>query len=526
MADGLLALLLHAHLPFVRHPEHEVALEEDWLFEALTETYLPLLDIFDRLDGERVPCRLTVTLSPTLIEMLNDPLLRERYERSLERLIELAEKEVERTGTDPAIGPLARMYLNRFTAARAWYVDRYRRDLAGAFKRLRDAGRLELITTAATHAFLPVIAVSEPAARAQIQTARRQFRRVFGGEPEGMWLPECGYQPGIEALLAGAGVKYFFLDAHGLLHGDPRPRRGVFAPAVTPEGVAVFGRDMESSRQVWSAKVGYPGDPDYRDFYRDIGFDLPMDYIGPYVQPTGHRKMTGIKYHRVTGGADDKDVYDRAAAMARVRAHAADFLLRRAEQTARVAPLIDRPPLIVSPYDAELFGHWWFEGPEFLEEVIRGAARDGVELVTPRDYLNRFPDNQELRPAASTWGLRGYSEMWLDESNDWIYRHLHKAAERMTELARAHPRAEGITLRALNQAARELMLAQSSDWAFIMKSGSMTAYAQRRVKESLLEFTRLFEEIAAGRIDERALARLEARDNLFAADVDYRDYLP
>ncbi|MBI4829295.1 MAG: DUF1957 domain-containing protein [Nitrospinae bacterium] len=460
MADGLLALLLHAHLPFVRHPEHEVALEEDWLFEALTETYLPLLDIFDRLDGEQVPCRLTVTLSPTLIEMLNDPLLRERYERSLERLIELAEKEVGRTGTDPAVGPLARMYLDRFTAARAW------------------------------------------------------------------WLPECGYQPGIEALLAGAGVKYFFLDAHGLLHGDPRPRRGVFAPAVTPEGVAVFGRDMESSRQVWSAKVGYPGDPDYRDFYRDIGFDLPMDYIGPYVQPTGHRKMTGIKYHRVTGGADDKDVYDRGAAMARVRAHAADFLLRRAEQTARVAPLIDRPPLIVSPYDAELFGHWWFEGPEFLEAVIRSAAWDGVELVTPRDYLNRFPDNQELRPAASTWGLRGYSEMWLDESNDWIYRHLHKAAERMTELARAHPRAQGVTLRALNQAARELMLAQSSDWAFIMKSGSMTAYAQRRVKESLLEFTRLFEEIAAGRIDERALARLEARDNLFAADVDYRDYLP
>jgi 1,4-alpha-glucan branching enzyme len=526
--SGSLALVLHAHLPFVRHPEHPDFLEEDWLYEAITETYLPLLDVFDRLLDDGVRYRLTLTLTPPLVGMLRDGLLMERYAARLDRLCELTDKEIARTSADARLSRLAWFYREHHHHLRRLFHDRYKRDLVGAFKRLQDAGALEIITCAATHAFLPLLPQPE-AVRAQIKVAAVDYRMHFGRDPRGIWLPECGYFPGVEKLLAAENIRFFFIDAHGMEHAVPRPRRGVHAPIYTQAGVAAFARDPESSMQVWSADYGYPGDPCYREFYRDIGYDADIDYIRPYIQATGARKNTGIKYHRITGkvALGDKELYDPEAARQRADEHAGNFVFNREKQLEwlRSQSPGEPPPIVVSPYDAELFGHWWFEGPLFLERLIRRAAQlpHALRLVSPIDHLLSYPQQQVSQPPLSSWGAGGYSGVWLDESNDWIYRYLHKAAERMVELARGNKDAEGLRRRALNQASRELLLAQSSDWAFIIKTGTMVDYAVRRTKEHVLRFTRLYEELKAGRIDEPWLAQVEGRDNLFP-EIDYRVY--
>ena len=523
---GFLALVLHAHLPFVRHPEQEEFLEEEWFFEAITETYLPLLTLFEGLQKDDVRFRLTMTLSPTLMAMLKDDLLISRYLSHLVKLLELAEKEVERTKDSPALNELAKMYQWRLEASYHLFTETYGSDLVSAFKRFYDLGCLEIITSAATHGFLPLMAHNKTAVKAQIKIACDDFFRVLGFRPQGIWLPECGYEPGFEDILQQEGINYFFTDSHGLLNATPRPRYGVFAPVMTRCGVAAFGRDLASSRQVWSSNDGYPGDPVYRDFYRDIGYDADIEYIRPYAQKTGDRKMTGFKYHRITGDEDDKDVYNYREALKTADEHAEDFVEKRLAMIDRLTPLLqDRPPLIVSPYDAELLGHWWFEGPEFLNFLFRkiAARQEQIETITPSEYLHRHPVNQVADPAASSWGEGGHAEVWLDPENDWIYRHLHKAAKRMTRLAEDHTNATGVIKRALNQAVRELLLAQSSDWAFIMKTGAMAPYAKKRTSESLKNFTRLFTEINDNNVDEANLKSLEEKDSLFP-NLDYSVY--
>jgi 1,4-alpha-glucan branching enzyme len=332
MSQGSLALVLHAHLPFVRHPEHEDFLEEDWLYEAISETYLPLLRVFDQLAEDGVPFRVTMSLTPTLVTMLRDGLLMERYTRKLERLCELGAREVHRTRNDPTFGPLARFYRTHFESLRAAWDGRYRRDLVSAFRRLQDAGHLEIMTSCATHGFLPLLQETPEAVRAQIFVAANHYRLTFGRDAPGIWLAECGYFPGVDRFLAAERLRYFFVDTHGLTDATPRPLYGPFAPIYTESGVAVYARDPESSQQVWSSEIGYPGDPVYREFYRDIGWDLDLDYIRPFIQPTGERKNTGYKYFRITGLTQDKRPYDPAVARARAATHAGNFLFNREKQ--------------------------------------------------------------------------------------------------------------------------------------------------------------------------------------------------
>ncbi len=528
MSLGSLALVLHAHLPFVRHPEHEDFLEEDWLYEAISETYLPLLQVFDGLVEDGVPFRLAMTLSPTLVSMLRDELLMSRYARRLDLLCELGGREVYRTRHDATFGPIAHFYRDHFESLRRVFHERYRRDLVSAFRRLQDAGHLDILTCNATHGFLPLMQQVPEAVRAQVTVAANHYRQHFGRDPAGIWLAECGYYPGLERLLASERIRYFFVDTHGLTDAVPRPLHGPYAPVFTEAGVAAYARDPESSQQVWSTEHGYPGDPDYREFYRDIGWDLDLDYIRPFIQPTGERKNTGFKYYRITGRTDDKRPYDPRAARERAAVHAGNFLFNRERQIENLASRLGgRAPVVVAPYDAELFGHWWFEGPQFLDFFIRKAAYDQktFRLVTPSDDLRESPENQVATPPLSSWGAGGYAGMWLDGSNDWIYRHLTHCAKQMVALARDFPDAGELQRRALNQAARELLLAQSSDWAFIMKTGTMVEYAQRRTREHLLRFQRLHEQLRGGNVDEGWLSHVEGRDNIYP-ELDYRLYLP
>lgn len=520
---GYLALVLHAHLPFVRHPENRHHLEELWLFEAITDTYLPLLDLMEGWVRDQIPFRLTMSVTPPLASMLADPLLKNRYVQHLERSIALAHREMVRTASDPGLAPLARMYRDRFVQARQSFLHRHNGDLLASFRRFTEYG-LELIASAATHALLPLTAPYLAGARAQIETGVEHHRRVFGQQPAGFWLPECGYAPFLDRLLLDAGIRYTITDTHGLLHGIPRPKFAMFAPVYTPRGLAVFGRDVESSKQVWSATEGYPGDFFYREFYRDIGHDLPWDYLEPFL-PWGVRADTGFKYHRITGPTHEKALYDPAAAHAKAREHARNFVFNRIHQLRYLRQHMERKPIVVAPYDAELFGHWWFEGPWFLDEVVRHVFENQhqLRLTTPGAYLREYPTQQVVEVSTSTWGYLGYFEVWLEGSNDWIYPHLHEATYRMERLAQRFTRPSALQERALNQAARELMLAQSSDWAFIMKTNTVVEYAVRRTKEHLARFFSLADQLDQGRVDERYVTMLEQRDNVLPY-VDYRTF--
>ncbi|MBN1794989.1 MAG: DUF1957 domain-containing protein [Candidatus Omnitrophica bacterium] len=527
MEHGYLAMVLHAHLPFVKHPEFEDFLEEDWLYEAITETYIPLIWVFEELLAEGVDFKVTMSLTPTLIAMLTDPLLQDRYIRHISRLIELAGKEVDRTRWQPEMNNLALMYFHRFVNARRTFVERYNKNLVTAFKDVQEAGKLEIITCCATHGFLPLMEIQRRASvRAQVRVGTELYRRHLHRDPKGIWLPECGYNPSDDEVLKEEGIRFFITDTHGILFGSPRPKYGVYAPCYCPSGVATFARDLESSKSVWSSKEGYPGDYHYREFYRDIGYDLEYDYVKPYINPDGTRINTGIKYHRITGKTPHKELYNPQRALEKAAEHAGNFMFNREQQVKHLHGIMgDRKPIILSPYDAELFGHWWFEGPDWLKFLMKKIHydQDIIKMVTPSDYLRMHPKNQVLTPSFSSWGYKGYSEVWLEGSNDWVYRHLHKAVERMVESANRHPRADGIRRRILNQMARELLLAQSSDWAFIMKTGTFVDYAVRRTKDHVGRFTTLYESLHSGLLDERWLSEIEHKDRIFDF-IDYRVY--
>lgn len=528
MSIGYLALVLHAHLPFVRHPESDYVLEEEWLFEAITETYIPLIQSFEGLRRDGVNFKLTMSLTPPLVSMLLDPLLQERYSEHLAKLEELTEKEIDRNAYNGHMKYLAEHYAQEFNQVRNTW-ERYNGNLVAAFKQFFDSNNLEIITCGATHGYFPLMKMYPQAVWAQLRVACEHYEETFGRPPKGIWLPECAYYEGLERMLADVGLRYFLTDGHGILYGRPRPRFGTYAPVFTSTGVAAFGRDHESSQQVWSSEVGYPGAVEYREFYRDLGWDAEYDYIKPYVMPNGQRKNVGIKYHKITGrglGLGDKQLYDPYWAREKATEHAGNFMFNRVQQVEHLYNIMQRKPIIVSPYDAELFGHWWYEGPWFLDYLFRKSWFDQntYEMTHLADYLRGNPTQQVINPAQSSWGFRGFHEYWLNETNSWIYPHLHKATERMIELSKREV-ADELEVRALNQAARELLLAQSSDWAFIMRTGTMVPYAVRRTRSHLMRFHKIYDDVRENKIDAGWLEKVEAIDNIFP-NINYKVYQP
>lgn len=516
MVKGYLALILHAHLPYVRHPESEDYLEERWLFEAITETYIPLLQVYQGLLADGVEFRVTMSITPTLISMLTDPLLQKRYGNYLTKLIELSEKEVLRTEQEaPELSGLAYQYWYRFLTLQEFY-QRYQCNLLIPFRELMELGKLEIITSAATHAFLPNV-MTEEAVRAQIQLAIDLHTEQFGRAPLGIWLPECGYRPELDRILKECGIRFFFTDAHGVATAVPTPVFGTGSPVLTPHGVAAFARDVESSRQVWSSQEGYPGDYDYREYYRDIGYDLPLADVKDYIHPDGIRINTGIKYYRITGRTDVKEPYNPEWAREKAAQHAGNFMFNREKQIEHMAHHMGRRPIIVAPYDAELFGHWWYEGPLWLDMLLRKLHfnQTTVKTITPSEYLRLYPDFQVCRLPMSSWGRGGYADVWLRGENDWIYPTLHRMESQMVELANRFASPSALERRALNQAARELMLAQSSDWAFIMDSKTMVDYAVKRTKHHANRFHRLYDQLTKTEVEAEWLEKVERLDNLF-----------
>ncbi len=514
-----LALVLHAHLPYVRHPEQVRSLEENWLHEAIADCYLPLLGVLEAARARGSPCRLTLSLSPTLLSMLADPSLPDRFLDYLDRRLRLCTSELTRL-RDPRQRRLTLWYERQFQARRRQFRDDLGGDLIRAWTRLRDDQGVELITTAATHGYPPLLRTHPGAIRAQIRVGREAFTALTGQTPAGFWLPECGYYPGLETEIAAAGYGYSLLEAHGLQQGQPRPPWGVYAP-VTVGGVAYFGRDPDSAHEVWNRESGYPAHPDYREYYSDLGFAGPSEALATCLPPGVTSGPTGIKYQRVTGGMGPKDLYDPARAARRATQDARAFIAQRRQLIARL-PSGPRPPVIVAPFDAELFGHWWYEGPLFLDALIRELEiSEDLVMVSLGQHLAEHGVAGRCRVAASSWGEGGYNGTWLRPETAWVHLQLQQAAVEFQTLRHNHGAAPATSPRGrlLRQAARSLLLAQGSDWTFHLGRGGGSSYAEARLRAHLARFAFLADALRRGLDPGDRLVGLELMDGLFP-DLD------
>lgn len=511
---GYMLLHLHAHLPFMPDPigfrEGEMwrpaGYPQEWYAEAVRETYLPLLELFESLSAEGVDFKLSMDISPPLVAMMKSQRHSADVLEYLERLIVLARLEVERTAREePHYHTPARMHLRHLVRSRDLFLS-YGGDLTVGFKRFQDLGYLELCTCIGTHPMLPQWMSVPSAIRGHAQAAAPYHEEVFGRPSLGVWLPECSYTPGIEPYLEEAGFRYFFTDSITVLRGDTPAEFGVNAPVyLKGSSLTAFPRDPETSEQVWSGEQGYPGDADYLEF---------------------HIRGGAFKYNRITSRTSDyKQPYNPDWAERKAASHAGHFVFCRNARFEYLRKVMWKKPVVIAPYDAELFGHHWYEGPRFLYFLFKKLHYDqnSTELITPIHYLAANPTGQDMYLSTSSWGEKGTFEKWMRPDTSWMYRHVHEAAAAYGELtAREWPQGDGLTQRLLKQAGRMLMLASSSDLPFVINNGHFVDRMKGQFLNALRDFWILRDELlasdAGGPASPQALAllrRLEIEVTLF-----------
>lgn len=557
-ALGAFTFVLHSHLPYARLAGRWPHGEE-WIHEAATETYIPLLQTLYDLKAEGVNFKLTLGITPILSEQLADADVIEHLDQYLDERIEAAKKdmayfEAEETA-DKHLRFLAEWYLRWYETIKHDFDSRFNRDLIGAFRRLQDEGYIEIITCAATHGYLPLLG-RDSSIQGQLKTGIASYQRMFGRNPSAIWLPECAYRPayiadndevrpGLEYWLGLNGLKVFFSETHTITGGQPVgvaagdvigpygdvKRRYVIPTANTvPErpattyhpyyvsdttggpkaeqhsDVAVIGRNNRTGQQVWSADWGYPGDFDYREFHRKAG-------------------TSGLQYWRITGAKTDlayKDYYHPDWAAYKVDQHAEHFAHLVGDLIRSFHQQTGEYGLIASNYDTELFGHWWFEGITWLGKVLRHLAQnEEVELTTASKFVQEHPPKQVLHIPESSWGAGGNHFVWDNTETHWMWEPIHEAEARMEALAAEFPNPTPDEQKVLNQAARELLLLQSSDWPFLVTTGQAREYAIQRFSQHIERFNHLVQSMDAGQPNVELAERYWELDKVFP-NIDYR----
>jgi 1,4-alpha-glucan branching enzyme len=526
MSRGTIAFLLHAHLPFVRHPAHDDFLEERWLAEAITETYIPLLELLDALDRDGVAARFTISLSPPLLGMLADPLLRARYLRHLDRLVELAEKEERRTRADPRFHRVAEMYLARFYRARTVFLDEWQQDIVAAFRSYQERGLVDVITCAATHGFLPLLAVTPGAVRAQIEVAVAEYRRFFGRGPDGFWLPECAYEPASTSSSRGSACAGSWSTPTASRTRRPGPCTACTRRSRANRGLPRFGRAIPTAR----SRSGAPrraipatsGIAISTATSASISTTTTSDPTCPRPASAAHRPQ--VPPHH---GQNGRERALRARARTRARRGACGAFRRGPRAPGRVARTLDGPST-----DRRV---------PVRRRALRPLVVRGPGLARPRAPPARrvpvlAPGTARRRPrSASDGAARDAGRVQL--GLEGIQRDLARKAERLdlpptctrpatgcTASACATRAPTSATRRALTQALRELFLAQASDWAFMMARETTAEYATRRTTDHLLRCAELCTQVEHGAIDDLRLGRSRTRTTS-SPTLDYRTFV-
>jgi len=524
MSDTSIQIILDADMPFIRHPDKPGCVEESRFFDSLSFTYLPLLRSCTALETEGIPFKLAIAFSPTLCEMMSDPLLQTRYIEYLDRTIEYGLSELERCSSDPALRELIKLNMDMMQLNRRDYVEIYDRNILGKFDYFATHGFIEILATTATSCFLPMFSDIPEAVNAQIETGLLTYRTHFTAIPSGFWLPAMAYTPGIEVVLKSYGFQYTVLETHGLLFASPAPDTGIFASATCKNGLSVFARDKNACLEVTDPSTGFARAPFCLDTERDIGFELDSETLAPLFDVNTGRRLTGFRYWSRHAGADGKRaVYEPAKAHEAVRAQALEFLDRRKETLEKASSLLEGEPVCITcAFPASYFGTEWYEGVAWLESIFRQAAvRSDISFSLPLANVRLRPAEKRIDPYHSSWFASGYAEEVLNSTNDWMYPYVRKATVRMIDLADRFPDDTGLKERSLNMAARELLLAQTLDWYTGMTRSEESEYAKARFEESLKAFTVVYESLGSNFISTEWLTTTEKKHNLFR-DMNYR----
>jgi 1,4-alpha-glucan branching enzyme len=526
---NVISIILNAHLPFVRRDGAEFSFEEIPFFAVVSETMLPLLEMFDRLEADKVPFRLALAVSPTLCHLLTDEILVNRYLDYVDRQIDFGTKEIERTKNDPAMRELAKYYYDNAIERRVNFTERYGKNILQVLSRYQKKGRIELLASSATNCFLPFYVDHHEVIRAQLETALASHQKFFNAKPAGIWLPELGYHHRLSAYLKNYDFRYTVLDTHSALLANPPPKYGSFFPLKTKNELTLLVRDFYAYRDIMDREQGLPVESVFRDFFHDAADDLPIENIKPFLAEDGTRLSTGYKYYSIGSGETPGALYDPVLAAEKARRHAELFMERRVSALNRAAALMRADSNASSAFslcawNADFFGRFWHEGTLFLESFFRaGCAGGEIKFMTPSEYINSMDDAlfQTIKPEFSSSGFNGYAESWLDASNDSFYRHLFHAAGRMAELSERFKNETGIKERALNQAAREILLALSSDWQRLISTQNNISlpkwrnYAKSAVESHLKNFTTIYESLGSNYLSTRFLTDIEHRNNIF-----------
>lgn len=512
---GYLIIFLHSHIPYVlSYGEWPHGLV--WLNEATAESYIPLLDTLYSLVQEGYSPEIVIGITPVLAEQLRDERFKNSFINYLQMKIDcsLRDEEEFRNSKNYHLAEIAQMWQRFYRRIMDSFLNRYNSDIIGAFKKLQDGKFIEIITSAATHSYLPLLS-HDKSIEIQLMLGKEIYRKIFQKEPEGIWLPECGYRPagfwknsleespavfrqGIENFLKKIGIKYFVVDTHLLTGGKTF---GVYhARFQLPDGIAekfeevileksvyqayllerdiyVFVRDPKTGLQVWSGEHGYPGDFNYLEFHKK-------------KFPGGNR------YWRITGAKVDlgeKKEYIREEAEKKIIVHTKHFLELIKNVLQENYRLTKKPGVICAPYDTELFGHWWFEGCDFLSNLIKEIAKEkSIKMITAEKYLKINPPSVFISLPEGSWGAGGKHKMWLNSETEWSYKMIYECEKEMEEnLKKSEKFKDEISEKILNQMLRELLLLQSSDWQFVISTKTAVDYAKERINTHYHNFIQL-----------------------------------
>ena len=517
--------MLDAHQAYIYHPGDEgkkYSAENGMLFQAISGTYIPLLNMLSSLENDKIQFKIAMVFSAPLCTLLSNPFVQQQYIEWLDRRIELGHKEVERCKDNPALSSCVKLCLEKAKQDRLDFTERYEQNLLKYFGMFAKKGYIELLATTGTYVFLPHYSDMPEIVSAQIETGLYAQKHFFGTSADGFWLPYMGYYSGIERILRSYGVNYMVLDSQSLLFSESQPVNGLFTPARCSNSVAVFGRDSDD--QI-ASDDSFIHNALYRDQMHDIGYELSADQLSGFYEKGSERQPTGYRYWCRSDMSDDEEpgevhdnenIYDPEKAIKQAESDAELFLAKKDERLTAASGMIDVPDVsLVCSYNAEMFGQVWYEGIYWLEQVIRKASAHNIKITGFENLLDNNFNLQKITPYPSAAFGAGYGEDLLDSTNSWMMRYVRKASERMVELAGFFPDDTGLKARLLNLGAKELMIAQSSEWAKMIHEGWNPEYAEARFRESILSFTRVFDSLGSNTVSTEWLTKLEHAHPIF-----------
>lgn len=518
MSKKNIAFIIVAEQGYIRNidAKTDFSAQNDILFSAISDTYIPLLDLFGVLESENVPFKVGMVLSAPLCSLLDDPQIQQQYISWLERRIALGRTEVERCKKDPALEALAAQWLKKAEKDKIDFTEVYAQNLLEKFRYYAEKEYLELIPTAATYAFLPHYNDMTEVLNAQVETGLYAHRHFFGDAGEGFWLPYMGWTKGIDKVLRAYGVNYTVVDSQSFLFSESAPEAGIFAPARCANSLALFACDNETPEDL-SGPDGYCHQSVYRSQQRDAGFDLDMSDLGAFLGKSKIRVQTGYKYFANRSDGGDEAYYDSGAALEQVRNDALAFYTKKVDRLSKAAEQLgEKDATLVCTIPAELLGQTWYEGITWFEQVLRLiASKKEISMSFCRNLLEDQFSLPKIEPYPCAASGTGYGEDLLDSSNGWMMRYIRKASERMIDLTERFPSDTGLKARLLNLGAKELLLAQSGDWPKMIHEGRIPDYVTDFFKKNILSFTAVFDSLGSNTVSTEWLTEIEKEHALF-----------